>query len=101
MILLRLFVLRLIVLLGGPAGAQEPTVIVQDRKILTQLEDMGYGFETVFGGAEKHDLASLYATKPGYRQMIDLIADDIATLREQMKAGGRTSKRSPMGMSAA
>lgn len=71
------------------ALASEPVVMIEDRVILTQLEGRGYGFEAIFGGADKPDLATLYSSKPGYRAMVDLIGDDIAALRAEMKAGGR------------
>ena len=72
-----------------PARAERPVTFVEDRAILTALEDKGYGFERLFGVAQKPDLASLYANAPAYRAIVDLITTDIAALRVDMEAGGR------------
>jgi len=76
-------------LLALTARAEGPVTFVEDRSILTALEKKGYGFEALFGEAQKPDLAGLYAGAPAYRAIVDLVASDIATLRAQMEAAGR------------
>lgn len=73
-----------------PARASDPVLFVEDRAILTALEAKGYGFGDLFQpGIGAADLASLYRDAPAYRSIIDIVAADVAALREEMKAGGR------------
>jgi hypothetical protein len=85
----RLVALCVAVLTGASAHADEPLTFVENRQVLTRLEAMGYGFESLFGAGKRADLASLYASAPAYRSIVDLIAADIGSLRAEMKAAGR------------
>ncbi|MBX3577035.1 MAG: hypothetical protein KF723_07485 [Rhizobiaceae bacterium] len=75
-----------------PARATEPVLYVEDRALLTQLEEKGYGFEGLFGISGSSDLAHLQATAPAYAAIVDTIAADVAELRAEIEAGGRTLK---------
>lgn len=75
--------------LAHAASAQEPVVFVEDRAVLTALEDKGYGFEDLFGKGRKSDLAGLYAKSPAYHTIVETIGADIGALRAEMKAAGR------------
>ncbi len=87
---MRIWLVLLCLLVGASVSrAAEPVLLVDDRATLTRLEGMGYGFEAVFGGADKTDLAALYANRPAYRALVDLVSADVAALRAEMLAGGR------------
>jgi hypothetical protein len=85
-------VLGLVALLAGAAGAraenEKIVTYVDDPAILATLENRGYGFQGLFD-AETGDLGSLYEKAPAYRAIVDMIAADVASLRAEMKAGGR------------
>ena len=85
-------VLGLVALLTGAAGAraenEKIVTYVDDPAILATLENRGYGFQGLFE-AETGDLGSLYEKAPPYRAIADMIAADVASLRAEMKAGGR------------
>jgi hypothetical protein len=79
----------LLLAFAAPARAEGPVTFVEDRAILTKLEEKGYGFEMLFGSEQGPDLASLYANAPAYHAIVDLISSDIAALRAEMEAAGR------------
>jgi hypothetical protein len=73
-----------------PAKASDPVLFVEDRAILSALEAKGYGFGDLFlPGAGAGDLATLYRDAPAYHAIVDMVAADVAVLRDEMKAGGR------------
>ncbi|MFI0845784.1 hypothetical protein [Mesorhizobium sp. IMUNJ 23232] len=66
-----------------------PVLFIDDRVLLTRLEDRGYGFGDLFGKKGATDLDTLYRDAPAYRSIVDTIGADVAALRAEMKAGGR------------
>jgi hypothetical protein len=72
-----------------PAIAKPPVLYLEDRALLTRLEDRGYGFGDLFGKKGATDLETLYREAAAYRSIVDTIEADVATLRGEMKAGGR------------
>ncbi|WP_442578270.1 hypothetical protein ACSBOB_22350 [Mesorhizobium sp. ASY16-5R] len=72
------------------AFAAGPVLFVDDRALLTRLEDGGYGFGDLFGKQGATDLDTLYRSAPAYRSIVDMIGTDVAALRAEMRAGGRT-----------
>ncbi|HTV72063.1 MAG TPA: hypothetical protein VMF90_26330 [Rhizobiaceae bacterium] len=74
-------------LIAAPAFA-ESVLYVEDRALLAQLEEKGYGFEGLFG-YDRGDLDHLYATAPAYRTIVDTISADVAELRAEIEAAGR------------
>jgi hypothetical protein len=92
---MRLFIQALLVVctllaVGASSRAAEPILVLEDRRLLTALEAKGYDFGSLFGrsGAQKLDV--LYRDAPAYGAIVDTIASDVAVLRADMKAGGRT-----------
>ncbi|WP_349006949.1 hypothetical protein [Mesorhizobium sp. CN2-181] len=73
-----------------PAIAKSPVLYLEDRALLTRLEDRGYGFGDLFGRKGAADLETLYQDAPAYRSIVDTIGTDVAALRAEMRAGGRT-----------
>ncbi|QKD03948.1 hypothetical protein [Mesorhizobium loti] len=71
-------------------AAENPVTIVDDPAVLATLDAKGYGFAALFGVAGEGDLKTLYEKAPAYHAIVDTVASDIATLRAEMKAGGRT-----------
>ncbi|QKC97003.1 hypothetical protein [Mesorhizobium sp. NZP2298] len=70
--------------------AQQPVTIVDDPAVLTTLDAKGFGFAGIFAVDGADDLKALYDEAPAYHAIVDAVASDIATLRAEMKAGGRT-----------
>ncbi|TPI57706.1 hypothetical protein FJ420_19930 [Mesorhizobium sp. B3-1-3] len=71
-------------------AADRPITIVDDPRILATLDAKGYGFAGLFGVDGSDDLKSLYDEAPAYHAIVDTVAGDVAALRGDMKAGGRT-----------
>ncbi|UVK36911.1 hypothetical protein LHFGNBLO_003882 [Mesorhizobium sp. AR10] len=72
------------------ARAEGPVTIVDDPAVLASLDAKGFGFAGVFGVDGEDDLKALYNEAPAYHAIVDTVAADVAALRAQMKAGGRT-----------
>lgn len=70
--------------------AQEPVTIVDDPAVLAALDAKGFGFAGIFAVDGEDDLKTLYNEAPAYRAVVDMVAADIAALRAEIKAGGRT-----------
>ena len=70
--------------------AEQPVTIVDDPAVLAALDAKGFGFAGIFAVDGEDDLKSLYSEAPAYHAVVDTVAADIATLRAEMKAGGRT-----------
>jgi len=69
--------------------AEGPVTFVDDPAILSALEEMGYGFDNVFGNEGNSDLAALAKNSDAYKTIVEMIGADVAGLRAEMKAGGR------------
>ena len=76
--------------LYGSAAAGEPVLYVDQRVLTSRLEDRGYDFGSLFGMAGKDNLETLYGNAPAYAAIVDMVAADVAQLREEIRAGGRT-----------
>ncbi|MER8702894.1 hypothetical protein [Mesorhizobium sp. M1273] len=72
------------------ANAGTPLTIVDDPAVLAQLDAKGFGLAGIFGVDGKGDLKTLYDKAPAYHAIVETIASDVAALRAEMKAGGRT-----------
>lgn len=72
------------------ARAEGPVTIVDDPAVLATLDAKGFGFAGIFGIDGSGDLKTLYDKAPAYLAITEMVAADIATLRAEMKAGGRT-----------
>jgi len=83
-----LSVFLLLLLSFAARAAAEPVLYLDDRKLMGQLEERGYGFEGLFGG-DQPTLDRLYEQSPAYRAVVDRIAVDVSALRAEMKAHGR------------
>ncbi|MER8652600.1 hypothetical protein [Mesorhizobium sp. M0586] len=70
--------------------AEQPVTIVDDPAVLAALDAKGFGFAGIFAVDGADDLKTLYSEVPAYRAVVDMVAADIATLRAEIKAGGRT-----------
>ena len=71
------------------AEAEDFVTFVDDPAILAALEGKGYGFAGLFGIEGEGDLATLSAKSPAYKKIVDIVGADVASLRAEMKAGGR------------
>ena len=71
-------------------AADHPVTIVDDPRVLAALDAKGYGFAGLFGVDGKDDLKTLYDSAPAYHAIVETVAADVAALRADMKAGGRT-----------
>lgn len=71
-----------------PAG--EPVVDVMDPATLARLAADGYGLGAVLSVPEAETTAELSAASPAFRTLADTVAADVATLRADMAATGRT-----------
>ncbi|MER9430141.1 hypothetical protein [Mesorhizobium sp. M0408] len=78
------------VFMAQAANAETPLTIVDDPAVLAALDSNGYGFARIFGVDGKADLKTLYDKAPAYHAIVETIASDVAALRAEMKAGGRT-----------
>jgi hypothetical protein len=85
----RLFAL-FAVLAVTAARAEGPVLMVEDPATLSALEQRGYRFAGLFDVEGAGDLETLYRDAPAYRAIVDMIGADVAALRDEMKAGGRT-----------
>lgn len=72
------------------ARAEGPVTIVDDPTVLAGLDAKGFGFAGIFGVDGSGDLKTLYDKAPAYHAITEMVAADIAALRAEMKAGGRT-----------
>ncbi|WP_192181197.1 hypothetical protein [Mesorhizobium amorphae] len=77
-------------LMAQVARAEGPVTMVDDPAILAALDARGFGFAGVFAVDGKDDLKTLYDESPTYHAIVDTVAGDVAALRAEMKAGGRT-----------
>lgn len=75
---------------AAPAGAEEPVLYVDDPAVLAALDEKGFGFSGLFGVEGDGNLADLHAASPAYRRIVDIIADDLAGLRGEINAAGRS-----------
>jgi len=85
-----LFAILFVLGFAVAARAEGPILVVDDRAILTALEGKGYGFADLFGHGDANGLEELYSSAAAFRSIVDTIAADVAALRAEMKAGGRT-----------
>ncbi|TIT24930.1 MAG: hypothetical protein E5W86_16150, partial [Mesorhizobium sp.] len=85
-------VIAAVVALLVPCGAraQQPVTIVDDPAVLAALDAKGFGFAGIFAMDGDDDLKSLYQEAPAYHAIVETVAADVAALRAEMKAGGRT-----------
>jgi hypothetical protein len=81
----------ILLILGWQATARADDFVtfVDDPAILSALEGKGYGFAGVFGVDGDGDLATLDKKAPAYRKIVEIVGADVASLRADMKAGGR------------
>ncbi|CAN7608497.1 hypothetical protein LJR234_004729 [Mesorhizobium amorphae] len=77
-------------LMAQVARAEGPVTMVDDPAILAALDARGFGFAGVFAVDGEDDLKALYDEAPAYHAIVDTVAGDVAALRAEMKAGGRT-----------
>ena len=75
--------------LASTASAQ-PFLHVEDRDELSRLEEMGYGFEHLFGAPGADNLELLLDAAPAYRSIVETISADLGELRAEIVAGGRS-----------
>lgn len=75
---------------AGPARAEEPVLVVDDPAVLAALDDSGFGFAGLFGVAGDGNLAGLSAKSSAYRDIVGIVAADLAELRGQINEGGRS-----------
>lgn len=78
------------VFMAHAARAEGPVTIVDDPAVLTALDAKGFGFAGIFGVDGTGDLKTLYDKAPAYHAITEMVGADIAALRAEMKAGGRT-----------
>lgn len=71
-------------------AAENPVMIVDDPAVLAALDAKGFGFAGIFDVDGEDNLKTLYDKAPAYHAIVDTVASDIAALRAEMKAGGRT-----------
>lgn len=71
-------------------AAGHPVTFVDNPRVLAELDAKGYGFAGLFGVDGKDDLKTLYDSSPAYHAIVETVAADVAALRGDMKAGGRT-----------
>ncbi|MCF6100328.1 hypothetical protein [Mesorhizobium muleiense] len=76
--------------LASLARAEGPVMIVDDPAVLAGLDARGFDFAGIFDVEGKGDLKTLYDKAPAYHQIVETIASDVAALRAEMKAGGRS-----------
>ncbi|TIN33423.1 MAG: hypothetical protein E5Y10_32285 [Mesorhizobium sp.] len=76
--------------LASLARAEAPVMIVDDPAVLAALDARGFDFAGIFDVDGKGDLKTLYDRAPAYHRIIETIAGDVAALRAEMKAGGRS-----------
>ncbi|RVC01487.1 hypothetical protein EN884_35295, partial [Mesorhizobium sp. M7A.F.Ca.AU.001.01.1.1] len=72
------------------ARAEGPVTIVDDPAVLAALDARGFGFADVFGVDGEGGLKTLYDEAPAFHAIVETVASDVAALRADMKAGGRT-----------
>ena len=86
----RIVLTALLIAFGRQAAEAEDFVtFVDDPAILAALEGKGYGFAGLFGIEGEGGLATLNAKSPAYKKIVDIVGADVASLRADMKAGGR------------
>ena len=86
----RIVLTALLIAFGRQAAEAEDFVtFVDDPAILAALEGKGYGFAGLFGIEGEGGLATLSAKSPAYKKIVDIVSADVASLRGEMKAGGR------------
>ncbi|TGV63729.1 hypothetical protein EN803_35265, partial [Mesorhizobium sp. M2D.F.Ca.ET.160.01.1.1] len=71
-------------------AAGHPVTMIDDPRVLATLDAKGYGFAGVFGVDGKDDLKTLYDAAPAYHAIVETVSADVAALRADIKAGGRT-----------
>ncbi|MDX8464292.1 hypothetical protein RFM26_01125 [Mesorhizobium sp. VK23B] len=71
-------------------ATDRPVTIVDDPQVLARLDAKGFDFAGIFGVSGKDDLKTLYDAAPAYHAIVETVAADVAALRAEMKAGGRT-----------
>lgn len=77
------------VFMAHTARAEGPVTIIDDPAVLAALDAKGFGFAGMFGVDGKGDLKTLYDKAPAYHRIVETVANDVAALRAEMKAGGR------------
>ena len=85
-----LFTSLIMAALASHGVRAEPVTIIDDPAVLAALDAKGFGFAGIFAVDGEDDLKSLYSEAPAYHAIVDMVAADIAALRAEMKAGGRT-----------
>lgn len=88
--MIRLLYLLAALLSALPALAASPVLYLDDRALLTELEGKGFAFEDLFGVPPEEGLGRLHDRSAAYRAIVTIISADVADLRAEMKAGGRT-----------
>ncbi|TIX35300.1 MAG: hypothetical protein E5V40_27150, partial [Mesorhizobium sp.] len=85
-------VIAAVVALLVPCGAraEQPVTVVDDPSVLAALDAKGFSFAGVFSVDGRDDLKTLYDEAPAYHAIVEMVAGDVAGLRAEMKAGGRT-----------
>ncbi|WP_258051837.1 hypothetical protein [Mesorhizobium sp. INR15] len=79
-----------VVFTASAVRAEGPVTIVDDPSVLAVLDAKGFGFARIFSTAGEGDLKTLYDTARAYHAIVETVASDVAALRAEMKAGGRT-----------
>lgn len=80
----------LLVIAGLPLPVIAGTLLhVEDRAVLTRLEEAGYGFEHLFGADGATDLEGLDAASPAYRRIVETVSGDLASIARDFDEGGR------------
>lgn len=88
--MIRLLCLLAVLLSALPALAASPVLYLDDRALLTELEGKGFAFEDLFGTPPGEGLGKLRDRSAAYRAIVSIVSADVAELRAEMKAGGRT-----------
>lgn len=88
--MIRLLYLLAALLSALPALAASPVLYLDDRALLTELEGKGFAFEELFGTSPGEGLGKLHDRSAAYRAIVSIVSADVAELRAEMEAGGRT-----------
>lgn len=90
-------ILAALLIAAAPARAddpvlhvEEPVLFVDDPAMLAALDEKGFGFAGLFGVAGDGNLAALKTASPAYRDIVEVLGSDLAGLRAEINAGGRS-----------
>jgi len=73
----------------GEGAGKEPTRLVLDRAVTTELEHRGFGFAALAGAPEAASLDVLTRQSPLYADLAGRIVADVSALRQRMAADKR------------